>query len=80
VEILAKFCQKPLHDLVQALEEVLVKSSQCPCRSLWEDLVEILLDFFLKRSLHQYLEDPLHWCLHENDFGILKGNSCMKIL
>ena len=26
------------------------------------------------------LEDPLHWCLHENDFGILQGNSCMKIL
>jgi hypothetical protein len=52
--------QVSLHDLVQ----VLVRRS---CG----DPVETLL----KRSLHEDLEDALHWCLYDSSSGMLIGSS-----
>ena len=52
--------QVSLHDLVQ----VLVRTS---CG----DPVETLL----KRSLHEDLEDALHWCLYDSSSGMLIGSS-----
>ena len=52
-------------------------------RSSSRDLVEILLNYveiLLWRSLHQDLDDALHWCLYESSSGVLIGNSCMMIL
>ena len=44
-------------------------------RSLWEDLVEILL-----KKVPRGCKDPLHRCLYECSSGLLVESSCTKIL
>ena len=88
VEIPVTCCQMPFHDLVQvrfeALDEVVMKSSRCPYmisyKSLWEDLVEILLKSTSRGPCIKVLEDALHWCLCVSSSGMLLGSSCLQIL